>query len=358
MSALEHLALTPSQYLQLAERLDSLLASQTAQLGEADRRYLQRMLQVQRGCALLGRMLIACCYFSLWTLLPGVLLLALAKILDNMEIGHNVLHGQYDFLRHPQLNSTEFEWDIACDAKSWQRTHNYEHHTYTNIVGLDRDVGYGLLRLSPDFRWRLRNCWQLLTFFGLSTLFQWGVAYHELAGQRVFFGKKKSDRKEAVSDEELKRAFFRKGAWQLFKDYLLFPLITWPVFGYVVVANLVANLLRNWWTSSVIFCGHFTEQAALFSAEQCQQETRGQWYYRQLLGSSNFSGSRLFHILTGHLSCQIEHHLFPTLPAWRYPLIMRQVEQIAADFNLPYNTGRFGSQYWSVLKRVWRFSWP
>src|SRR3712207_8406695 len=40
-------------------------------------------------------------------------------------------------------------------------------------------------------------------------------------------------------------------------------------------------------------------------------ETRGGWYRRQLLGSCNLEGGRLFHLLTGNLSFQIEHHLFP-----------------------------------------------
>ena len=38
--------------------------------------------------------------------LVGTTGLALAKILDNMEIGHNVLHGQWDWMRDPKIHST------------------------------------------------------------------------------------------------------------------------------------------------------------------------------------------------------------------------------------------------------------
>jgi fatty acid desaturase len=346
------------QLAALAAELDTLYQQQRATLGEADLRYLQRLLRAQRLLAIVGRLLMLLCWFSWWWLLPGAVLLGLAKILDNMEIGHNVLHGQYDFLQHPHINSRQFEWDIACDAKSWQRTHNFEHHTYTNIIGQDRDYGYGLLRLSADLRWRLRNSWQLLTYAALSSLFQWGIAYHELAGQRVFFGKKKTQRQHGISDDALKRAFFNKARRQLLKDYLIYPLLCWPVALPVLLGNVLANLLRNWWTSTVIFCGHFTEQAEVFQQAECAAESRGHWYYRQILGSSNFTGSRWLHILTGHLSCQIEHHLFPDLPAWRYPALVPAVRDIAQRYGIHYNCAGFGRQYLTVLQRIWRYSWP
>ncbi|MFN6261227.1 MAG: fatty acid desaturase family protein [Chromatiaceae bacterium] len=358
MNQVQNPQLDAVQLESLALELDQLLREEKARLGQADARYLQQLIFWQRCAALSGRLGMLLCWFSWWWLVPCVLLLALAKILDNMEIGHNVLHGQYDFLRHPRLNSQQYEWDIACDAKSWQRTHNFEHHTYTNIIGLDRDYGYGLLRLSADLRWRLQNSWQFLTYLTLSAFFQWGIAYHELAAQRVFFGRKKADRHSQVSDQLLKSAFFTKARRQLLKDYLIYPLLCWPVALPVLLGNLAANLLRNWWTATVIFCGHFTAQAQVFQPADCIDESRGHWYYRQILGSSNFTGPRWLHILTGHLSCQIEHHLFPDLPAWRYPALCHEVRAIAQRYGIPYNSGSFGRQYLSVLQRILRYSRP
>ena len=350
--------LTTEQFNALALELDTLKLQVKQQIGEADARYIRRVLLCQRLAAICGRVLMVLGFITPWFWLAGVLALALAKILDNMEIGHNVLHGQYDWMNDPVLHSKRFEWDIACDAGSWQRTHNFEHHTYTNIIGKDRDFGYGLLRLSNDFRWRLRNLWQSGTYLLLSMLFQWGVSYHELAAQRVFFGKKKADRHSQVTDSELKKAFFGKGARQLMKDYLFFPLLAGPMWLWVLGGNALANLIRNLWTSTVIFCGHFTRDIYTFSAEACENESRGQWYYRQMLGSSNFTGPTWLHILTGHLSCQIEHHLFPDIPARHYPAMATQVQAIAARFNIPYNTGSFMRQYGTVFWRILRYSLP
>jgi fatty acid desaturase len=135
-------------------------------------------------------------------------------------------------------------------------------------------------------------------------------------------------------------------------------MICWPVALPVLLGNLCANLLRNLWTSTVIFCGHFTEDVHTFSEAECEGESKGHWYHRQMLGSSNFTGPRWLHIMSGHLSCQIEHHLFPDIPAHRYVGMSKQVETIARKHGISYNRGSFIKQYASVLKRMLKYSFP
>ena len=346
--------LNQQQYQNLAKELDALRDKNLTELGQQDANYIRTVIRVQRLTEICGRivMVLGFIHWSFW--IVGVLLLSLAKILDNMEIGHNVLHGQYDWMNDDNINSRTFEWDIACDASSWKRVHNYEHHTYTNIIGKDRDFGYGLLRLSDDIKWRKKNRWQFITYINLSLLFEWGIAYHEMAAERVFIGKKKSDRKQQVSDKELKKKFFGKASRQIFKDYIFFPILSGPMILPVLIGNLIANLIRNLWTSTIIFCGHFTEGVQTFSEKECENESRGQWYYRQMLGSSNLTGSRWFHILTGHLSCQIEHHLFPNIPAHRYVKMSKEVKKIAVKYSIPYNSDSFFKQYLTVFCHIYR----
>ncbi len=97
-----------------------------------------------------------------------------------MEIGHNVMHGQYDWTGDPALSSSEFEWDTACPADQWRHSHNYIHHTYTNILGKDRDIGYGVLRMSEDEPWEPRWLGNPLYALALALFFQYGVALHDL----------------------------------------------------------------------------------------------------------------------------------------------------------------------------------
>lgn len=137
---------------------------------------------------------------------------------------------------------------------------------------------------------------------------------------------------------------------------MLFPLLAGPLFLWVLSGNLLANLIRNLWTSTIIFCGHFTEQTHIFYEQDCENESQGQWYYRQALGSSNIIGARWFHILTGHLSFQIEHHLFPDMLSSRYQEIAPQVQAALQKQGIVYNTGGFFHQYTSMLKRIFRYS--
>ena len=342
----------------LASELDQLRSRTLNKVGEQDALYIRKMIRVQRSCELLGRITMVLGFISpaFWVL--GVLSLALSKILDNMEIGHNVMHGQYDWMNDPNINSRQFDWDIAGDSNSWKRYHNHEHHTYTNIIGKDRDFGYGLLRLSDDTRWKPKNIWQFFTYLNLSIFFEWGIAYHEVAGERIFIGKRKKSSSLPISRKELRNAFFKKGGRQIFKDYILFPALAGPMFLWVLAGNFIANIIRNLWTSTVIFCGHFTEDVHTFKMSECKDESRGQWYYRQILGSSNFTGPRWFHILTGHLSCQVEHHLFPDVPSRHYLDMADEVQDICKRHNIPYNTGSFLGQYFTVVKRVLRYSFP
>ncbi|PCI50214.1 MAG: acyl-CoA desaturase [Oceanospirillales bacterium] len=354
---------SPDTLLSFERQLNTIRENAMSEVGQQDADYIRRVIRVQRASALLGRVIMVLGFFSpVWWLL-GVALLGLAKILDNMEIGHNVMHGQYDWMNDPHINSRRFEWDIVGDADSWKRVHNFEHHTYTNIIGKDRDFGYGVLRLSDDLPWRPKNRWQIFSYAALSLLFQWGVAYHEVAGERIFVGKPKKDSKLPISRNQLKNDFFQKIRKSTFKDYVFFPLVAGLIAGApmilaVLVGNAIANLIRNIWTSTIIFCGHFTEDVHTFNEADCENETRGQWYYRQILGSSNMEGPVWFHILTGHLSCQIEHHLYPDVPAHRYRVMAKQVRQVCAEHNIPYNSGSFLSQYVTVLQRIWKYSFP
>ena len=111
---------------------------------------------------------------------------------------------------------------------------------------------------------------------------------------------------------------------------MLFPALTGPLFLSTLAGNAAANLVRNLWAFSIIFCGHFPSGVATFTEEETEDETRGEWYVRQMMGSANITGSKLFHIMSGNLSHQIEHHLFPDIPARRYPQIAPEVKAICA----------------------------
>ena len=98
------------------------------------------------------------------------------------------------------------------------------------------------------------------------------------------------------------------------------------------------------WAHSIIFCGHFPDQAYVFTQEEVKDESRGAFYVRQLLGAANIEGSPLFHVISGNLGYQVEHHLYPDMPSTRYGEIAPRVKDICERYGLPYNTGPFRKQ--------------
>lgn len=352
MTQVSKTRLLPEQLEQFQQEIDALRAEVVADLGESDARYIRRVVNTARGSSAAGRGLLMFGFDPItWVL--GVIALAKAKILENMEVGHNVIHGQYDWMNDPKLSSKDYEWDIVCASSHWKHTHNYEHHSHTNILGVDDDYGYGMLRLTREQRWSWHNLFQPFWYLLLAVNFQWGVAVQHLKIGSYLGGKLPK-----AEFQKRSRPFVRKAGKQLFKDYILFPLIAFWNWPRVVLGNLAANLIRNVWTNAIIFCGHFTTNAHTFSKTEVAGETRGGWYLRQIQGSSNLTGRRWLHIMTGHLSHQIEHHLFPDIPARRYPEIAIKVQAICKRFGVHYNTGGFFKQYFSVLGRIFRYAWP
>ena len=344
--------LTPELYAALGRDLDDLRQRVLADLGEEDRKYIYDVVKVQRALEVAGRGLL---FFGFlppaW--LAGVGALSVSKILDNMEIGHNVMHGQYDWMRDPALNSRMFEWDTVAPAENWKHSHNYVHHTYTNILGKDRDIGYGILRLDPEQKWNPYYLGNPVYATLLAIFFQWGVMLHDLEIEKVSSGEKTWSDTAAVRKRMVHKSFK-----QVIKDYVLFPALSGPLFVPTLLGNMTANLARNLWAFAIIFCGHFPAGVSTFTEEETANESRGQWYYRQMLGSANITGGPLFHILSGNLSHQIEHHLFPDIPARRYPQIAPEVRAICAKYGLPYNTGGLAKQLGSVFAKIVKLALP
>jgi NADPH-dependent stearoyl-CoA 9-desaturase len=346
------ITLTPEQADAFGAELDALRERVLADLGERDAQYIRGVIKAQRALEAGGRgLLFAGALPPAW--IAGTTMLALSKILDNMEIGHNVMHGQYDWMKDPALSSRGFEWDTACPGDQWRHSHNYMHHTHTNIVGKDRDIGYGILRMSEDEPWRPYYLGNLLYATLLMFLFQWGVALHDMETERIASGEISWKEKRDVLE-----GIWQKGRRQVLKDYVAFPLLAGPFAPFVLAGNLTANLVRNVWAFMIIFCGHFPDGTQEFSEEETAQETRGQWYFRQVLGSANLTGGRLFHILSGNLSHQIEHHLFPDIPAHRYAEIAVEVREICARYGIPYNSGPLPRQFATVVRKIARLSLP
>jgi NADPH-dependent stearoyl-CoA 9-desaturase len=387
-SPLSHLS--GEQLDELGREFDSIRDRVVAELGSRDRRYIESMIAMQRRLAVMGRvLLLASRYRPAWV--AGTATLSMAKILENMEIGHNVLHGQWDWMNDPQINSTTWDWDTASTAEAWKHSHNYIHHTFTNILGKDKDLGYEIMRIDPRQRWHPIYLLQPLYNLVLMAFFEWGVAFHDLDFEAIRTGRK--------SKAQVKRelaGIWGKAKSQIVKDYVAWPLLSGlaaaaldaaiegrrgggrgrrrrgglagvlrdalrggaDTYRSTASADATANIVRNVWAYAIIFCGHFPDQTYTFSPEEVEDESRGGWYVRQLVGAANIEGSPLFHVASGNLGYQVEHHLFPDLPSTRYAEIAPQVKDICERYALPYNSGPLGQQLGMVQRTILRLAFP
>ncbi|MBQ0759655.1 MAG: acyl-CoA desaturase [Zhongshania sp.] len=361
------MTLNEEQLAAFGDEINTIKHNALNQRGARDANYIKRIVAIQRGLAIGARISIYAAlpflpslglslasWAVFWVLIcAGSIGLGIAKILDNMEIGHNIIHGQYDWMGDPRFHSKHYDWDTNCPSEQWAHSHNYEHHTYTNVLGKDRDIGYGILRMDPAQKWHPTYLANPIHATLLMLFFDMGVALHDVEVDSLRSGRKTF----RETWPKLKQSL-RKTAQIWGKDFVLFPALAGPLFPIVMAANAVANLIRNIWTFTIIFCGHFPAEVHTFPAHVCENETQGHWYYRQLLGSANLEGGKLFHIMSGNLSHQIEHHLFPDVPAHRYAEMSVAVRQVCEKYGIPYNTGPLWRQYASVWAKIFKLSLP
>ncbi|WP_030484100.1 fatty acid desaturase family protein [Nocardioides aequoreus] len=348
----EYTHLSSEEVEELGRELDQIRQDIEESRCDADAAYINRLIKVQRGLAAAGRVtLFASRWRPAWV--AGTAMLGVAKILENMEIGHNVMHGQWDWMNDPEIHSSTWEWDTAQPAEQWKHSHNYVHHQFTNVLGHDNDIGYGILRMAREQKWHPANLGQPVYNALLATLFQWGVALHDLDIEAI----RKMEKDPEVMKKQLAQ-IGRKVRRQVGKDYVIFPLLTGPAWRSTMSANMTANLMRNLWSYMIIFCGHFPDGALHFSEEEIEDETRAEWYLRQMLGSANFTGGPLLHVMSGNLGYQIEHHLFPDLPSNRYAEISDRVRPLCEKYGIPYTTGPLHRQYGQALRTIMKLSLP
>ena len=279
--------LTAEDIEMLGKELDEIRQQVLDSRGASDAAYIRKVIATQRYLELGSR---AVLLFSLFrpAWLVGTAGLGVAKILENMEIGHNVLHGQWDWMRDPKIHSTTWEWDNATPAEQWKHSHNELHHTYTNVIGKDNDLGYGIMRVDEDQPWQPFHLGQpLWNFVNMP-------ASSSTASRRTTWSWRGDQAQvdQGPGVPENARKVLQKIRSQATKDYVVHPLLSGPSFLHTITANFVANVIRNVWCHSIIMCGHFPEGVETFEKRSIEGETRGEWYLRQMLGSANISGSQ------------------------------------------------------------------
>jgi len=351
----------------IEQEFEAIRARARTQLGAEDVAYIRRVRRNSRLAEFAGRGLL---WFGRGPLsfIAGTGLVWLHRNLEAIEIGHNVLHGQYDYFPEiPEFHAHNFKWKAPIDEEGWRREHNAMHHVHTNVYEKDPDLNHGLLRTNAQTPWNPSHRWQVpLYMFGV-----YPTMLYRFNGQNLGFAQ--DYRAEAFptgnegyalvdtggqSLEERQQRNSRSINRVLFKEYAVFPalaLLTGRSPLRVMAGNAIADMVNNYWIGLTIQATHFTEPLQPEDAI----DHKGRWYLSQLDSSVNFKGSRRMSILWGHLNYQIEHHLFPDIPSHRYPDMAKEVKAVCAKHGITYKLNdSWGKAIRNYVKVMWKYSFP
>jgi fatty acid desaturase len=334
------------RYNQISQSIEQIKAYYRSQLGQKDIDYIKGIRNKSRIFELIGRSLIWFGYdpisFSL-----GILFLFLHRNLESIELGHNILHGQYDYFPEiPEFHSRNFKWKSPIDEEGWRREHNNMHHVFTNVYAQDPDLTHGILRVNNRLPWNKFHLFQFpLYLFYFYPFMTYKFNAQNLGFNRAFIEKYFPSQEGYASlnyqidggdPKALRKRDFRAKFRVIFKEYYVFPLLAlFTGFSLLRVffANLITDIINSLWMTFTLQSSHFTEP---LQAENCL-ENKGKWYESQINSTINFKGRFKWQsILWGHIDYQIEHHLFPDIPSHYYPEIALKVQEICKKYEIEY----------------------
>ena len=283
--------------------------------------------------------------------MAGTLGLLVAKCLENMELGHNITHGQWDWMNDPEIHSNTWEWDMVGPSSQWRYAHNYRHHVFSNVIGMDDDLGFGVIRVAVTRNGSRVTCGLRCGRSGCRSSSS-GESRCTTWPQNSGISRPRRQRPSSsvpcsaswVARQPRTISSSRRSADVAFCGH------SWR--------TCVAAGFRNGWAYIVIVCGHFVDGAEKFTPAAIENETKPEWYLRQMLGTANFNAGPVLRLMSGNLCYQIEHHLFPDLPSNRHPEISARVQAILAEYDLPYTTGPLIRQFWDTVRTICKLSLP
>jgi fatty acid desaturase len=339
--------------------IDAIRQEVEAEIGEEDLRRVRRLDRISRSLEVTGRVLLHFSFEPL-TFTGGVLALWLHKQLQATEIGHPVLHGAYDKIPGVgHFHSERFRWDIPIEESSWRTSHNVEHHQYTNVVGRDPDLEYGMVRLHAEVPHKRRNEKQLAhtawTWLGLGFF----MNLHATGVERLWLGDDADIPKEERRKEWWRRHRLagKKLVPYWLKNYVVFPALAGPMFWKVLLGNWLAETMRNVYSAASIFCGHIGEGVHAYP-EGTRAGSRAQWYAMQVQSANNFRVPYVLSVLCGGLDYQIEHHLFPKLPPERLRRIAPRVQEVCERYGVAYRSDTWPATLRTALRSLGRLQSP
>lgn len=248
------------------------------------------------------------------------------------NISHDALHNAYS------ANSKVNRWlgysfdFVGLSSYVWKVTHNFHHHIYTNVPGVDHDISHmDLLRFSPkDKHYWFHRYQQYYTFF-LYTLT--GANWMFYSDYQLFLAERK---KRKTPTNEIVLFFFFKAL--NFTLFFIIPMIVMTLPWWQILIGYIALQLAGGFFISLIFQLAHMVEGLEYPEPDANGVMENQWAAHEMMTTCNFAtDNRFINYVCGGLNFQVEHHLFPYICHVHYKAISPIVKQTAHEFGLPYH---------------------
>jgi linoleoyl-CoA desaturase len=253
------------------------------------------------------------------------------------SVMHDANHGSYS--SNPKVNKAlgYIITAIGGFPANWKIQHNFLHHSYTNIHGMDEDIELNVMRLSPDQPASRKYRFQVFYapfLYGLLSIF-WATAKDFI--QLIHFHKKGLLKIENLTlAKGLTEIVFHK-IWYYFLIVVL-PMLVLPIpWWQTLLAFLMMHFIGGLLLSLIFQAAHVIEETHFTKPDEAGS-VENSWAIHQIRTTANFAKkSRFFSWFIGGLNYQIEHHLFPNICHVHYPRISEIVKQTAQEYGIPYH---------------------
>jgi len=334
--------LTATQLDALGLELERLRAEIAAQLGAEDVAYIRRVIRIQRWAEVGGRASLFLGFLPpFW--LAGVAASRCRRFSTTWRSGTTSSTASTTGRTTPPCrqrssSGTRRPGQGVAALPQLPPPHLYQHHRQ------GPGPRYGVIRISGDAPWTPANLGTLSTPSGCPDL----RSGHHVARRRL--------RSRARGQEDLAEAKLsltnglRKSGTLAFRDYVMWPAFTGPLFLSTLAADALANVIRNVWSFIIIFCGHFHRACSSSPKKSARASPRATGTSARCSGRATSPAAPLPH-----------HVRKPELPDWSttcprhpgppYQQIAPRCAEICRRYGVPYNTGRLSKQFGSVIAK-------
>ncbi len=253
-------------------------------------------------------------------------------------IGFNIMHegGHGSFSKYKWMNAlSAYSLNmLGGTIHFWKQKHNIDHHTYTNIEGMDHDIAVQFMRIheeQPKRGYHRFQHWYWVILYGMSYM-AW-ILYEDFV---KYFSGKMGKAGEAKKLGFREHAIFWSTKAGYLTVYLVLPIILvgWmeAIIGFVVTCMVCGLCI------SIVFqLAHVVGETQFPEPEAQSNKIQKEWAVHQVSTTSNFATkSRLVSWLLGGLNFQVEHHLFPGISHIHYPQINKLVKETCKEFSVTY----------------------